>query len=158
MTRLLIIEDDEDDYFITTDLLREADGTYDVQWERDARGGLAALTAGGYEACLLDFRLGATTGLELLAEARASGIDMPIILLTGQRERETDLQAMLAGASDYLVKGTLDAPALERAIRYAVDRTQHTRALAESESRSRSLMESAGDGILIIDHDGLIVS
>ena len=158
MTRLLIIEDDEDDYFITTDLLREADGTYDVQWERDARGGLAALTAGGYEACLLDFRLGATTGLELLAEARASGIDMPIILLTGQRERETDLQAMLAGASDYLVKGTLDAPALERAIRYAVDRAQHTRALAESESRSRSLMESAGDGILIIDHDGLIVS
>jgi diguanylate cyclase (GGDEF)-like protein/PAS domain S-box-containing protein len=158
VTRLLIIEDDEDDYFITTDLLREADGTYDVDWERDARGGLAALTAGGYEACLLDFRLGATTGLELLAEARSSGVDMPIILLTGQRERETDLQAMLAGASDYLVKGTLDAAALERAIRYAVDRAQHTRALAESESRSRSLMESAGDGILIIDHDGLVVS
>jgi diguanylate cyclase (GGDEF)-like protein/PAS domain S-box-containing protein len=155
---LLLIEDDEDDYLITVDLLREAAETYHVQWERDAATGLAALKARGHDACLLDFRLGATTGLEVLKEAREAGVDTPIVLLTGQSDRETDLQAMAAGASDYLVKGSFDALSLERCIRYAIDRAASVRALAESERRTRSLMENAGDGILILRGDGSVDS
>jgi len=156
MPNLLLIEDDEDDYLITVDLLRDAADKYHVQWERDADRGLEALRSRDHDACLLDFRLGATTGLEVLKAARAEGVDTPIILLTGQSDRETDLQAMAAGASDYLVKGSFDALSLERCIRYAMDRAASVKALAESERRSRSLMESAGDGILILQADGAV--
>ncbi len=158
MPNLLLIEDDEDDYLITVDLLREAAETYHVQWERDAATGVAALQARGHDACLLDFRLGATTGLEVLTAVREAGVDTPIVLLTGQSDRDTDLQAMAAGASDYLVKGSFDALALERCIRYAIDRSASVRALAESERRARSLMETAGDGILILRGDGSVES
>ena len=158
MPNLLLIEDDEDDYLITVDLLREAAETYHVQWERDATTGLDALAKRGHDACLLDFRLGATTGLDVLKAAREAGVDTPIVLLTGQSDRETDLQAMAAGASDYLVKGSFDALSLERCIRYAIDRAASVRALAESERRARSLMESAGDGILILRDDGSVES
>ena len=84
-----------------------------MNWDRFFRAGARApidpAPGGDPDACLLDFRLGATTGLEVLTAVREAGVDTPIVLLTGQSDRETDLQAMAAGASDYLVKGSFDA-------------------------------------------------
>jgi signal transduction histidine kinase len=74
-----------------------------------------------YDICLLDYFLGARSGLEILNEARRKGLSMPVILLTGQGEYDIDLRAMRAGAADYLVKDHLSAPLLERSIRYAVE-------------------------------------
>jgi len=95
-----------------------------------------------FDVCLLDYRLGAQTGLELLKDARGRGSKCPSILLTGQGAHEIDIEATLAGASDYLVKGDLNALKLERSIRYAVqqrqieeERIQH---LLEQEERSKA--------------------
>ena len=79
-------------------------------------------------------------------------------MLTGQDDRESDVQVMRAGAADYLVKGDVDALTLERAIRYSMDRSASMQALADSERQFRSLLESALDGILIVDHAGSVVS
>ena len=76
-----------------------------------------------HDVCLVDYRLGAETGIDLLRAALERGCQAPIILLTGQGEHEIDLEAMKAGAADYLVKGRLDAGLLERSIRYAIERT-----------------------------------
>ena len=65
---------------------------------------------------------------------------------------------MRSGAADYLVKGDLDALTLERAIRYSMDRSASTQALADSERQFRSLLESALDGILIVDHTGSVAA
>ena len=75
-----------------------------------------------HDVYFLDYRLGEYHGLELLKEAMAEGCKAPMILLTGQGDHKVDIEAMRAGAFDYLVKGRLDSNLLERSIRYALDR------------------------------------
>ncbi|MBL9084388.1 MAG: response regulator, partial [Planctomycetales bacterium] len=128
--RVLLVDDDQDDYLLTSEQLRDAFGArLALTWEGSYETGLAALREREFDVCLLDFRLGARTGLELLVEARAAGVETPIILLTGQGEREVDMQAMQAGASDYLTKDQLSAGLVERAIRHALERHRDRRAL-----------------------------
>jgi signal transduction histidine kinase len=85
-----------------------------------------------HDVYLLDYRLGQRTGVDLMREAVERGCAGPIILLTGQGDRATDMEAMKAGAADYLIKGQLDAPLLERSIRYAIERHRDRQALREA--------------------------
>ena len=80
-------------------------------------------------------------GIDLLRNAHAAGIRVPMLMMTGVADRETDVEAMQAGAADYLVKGRFDGEQLARAIRYAVDRTRYLAQLADSEARYRTLFE-----------------
>lgn len=157
--RVLLVEDDEDDYFLTTDLLEQVRGTaYEVEWIIDPLQALIAMQETDYDVCLLDFRLGAQTGLDVLHSMQDLLLDVPCILLTGQSDNEIDRAAMEAGAADYLVKGELDAQILERAIRYAVGNAATLRSLRESEERFRGVVEAATDGIALLDRRGRILS
>ncbi|MDQ3943433.1 MAG: response regulator, partial [Actinomycetota bacterium] len=109
--RVLLVEDDEDDYVIIRDLLAEIE-EFDLEWVTDYAGALNAIAREEHDVCLLDYRLGERSGLEVLREASGRGYGTPMILLTGQGDREVDLQAMQAGAADFLVKGRIDAPLL----------------------------------------------
>ena len=80
--------------------------------------GVARNPANGFPARLLGNR----DGLELMREVVANGCTAPMILLTGQADHHVDVQAMTAGAMDYLVKGRIDSDLLERSIRYAMAR------------------------------------
>ena len=123
VVRVLLVEDDEDDYVLTRDLLAEGfGGGVTVEWASTRSAGLELLTEALFDVALLDFNLGRETGLDLLREARARGCRTPVIMLTGQDDRTTDLNAMHAGAADYLVKGRVTGDMLERAIRYARER------------------------------------
>lgn len=141
--RILLIDDDEDCYVFTRVLLSRVEGsTFQVDWASTYEAGLAELRKGAHDACLLDYQLGAHDGLELLREALAAGCRAPIIMLTGQGDHEIDLQAMKAGAADYLVKNTYETARLERSIRYAVERRQLLDAL---EKRAEELKRSRED-------------
>lgn len=138
--RILLVEDDEDDYILTRELIREFRWSTPVlEWESDFARALDAMVADEYDVYLLDYRLGPHSGLDLLQAAVEKGCKAPIILLTGQGDHEVDLQAMIAGAADYLVKGTLEVTILERAIRYAM---QHRRMVAELAETRMRLAES----------------
>jgi diguanylate cyclase (GGDEF)-like protein len=120
---VLLVEDDEDDYVLTLDLLAEGFGSrFTVEWASTRTAGLDRLTEKCFDVALLDYNLGSETGIDLLREARSRGCRTPVIMLTGQDDRATDLNAMHAGAADYLVKGRVTADMLERAIRYARER------------------------------------
>jgi FixJ family two-component response regulator len=120
---ILLVDDDEEELMIMRELLAEVDGLVcKLDWVASYDAGLAALGDGSHDICLLDYRLGAHTGLELLQAAVAQGCRAPIIMLTGQEDRDVDIAAMHAGAADYLAKGTIDPRLLERAIRYAIER------------------------------------
>ena len=153
LLKVLLVEDDEDDYVIIRDLLSEMD-RFELEWVTDYDDALKAIERKEHDVCLLDYRLGERSGLEFLREALERGHKGPIILLTGQGDREVDLEAMQAGAADYLVKGQIDAPLLERSIRYAFTRT--LRILGESEKRFRSLVQNGSDIITILDAEGTI--
>ncbi len=130
--RVLIADDDEDDYILTRDLLLRIERTrFQLDWTPTYEGALDAIELNQHDVYLFDFHLGHADGLELLREALARGCKAPIILLTGNDNWETDVEAMKAGAADYLVKGHLDARLLERSIRYALERTRAQAELLE---------------------------
>ncbi len=158
---MLLIEDDEDDFILVRDLLSEVeDARYTLLWATTFNEGLAQLFNDQVDICLLDYRLGAYTGLDLLREAMRKGCRVPIIFLTGQTEREVDLEAMRSGAVDYLVKDELRTTSIERAIRYAIERAATTAELEQlavdlREARNKALEASQAKSELIawISHD-----
>jgi signal transduction histidine kinase/DNA-binding response OmpR family regulator len=121
--RVLLVEDDEDDCFLTRDLLKDIKSRpHEMSWESTYESGLRVMLRNQHDVCLVDYRLGAHNGVDLLRAAQAQGCGAPIIILTGLGEQQVDLAAMKAGAADYLVKGRLDSNQLERSIRYAIER------------------------------------
>ncbi len=129
--RVLLVEDDEDDYRLTRELLAEVPGyRVHLDWAPSYEAGLTALARRAHDVCLLDYRLGECTGLDLLRRAAAEDYRIPFILLTGHSAFELDVEAMRAGAADYLQKDRIDATALERAIRYTLERKRDREALA----------------------------
>jgi|SRR5262249_42491543 len=141
--RILLVDDDEDDYIITRDLLSEiGEMDFHLDWVGTYGTALEVINRAEHDVYLVDFGLGERNGLELLRDALARGCKAPIILLTGQGDHEIDIEAMKAGAADYLVKGQIAAPLLERSIRYAIERAQTLQALRNSEDEYRRLFNS----------------
>jgi putative two-component system response regulator len=131
--RILLIEDDEEDYRFTRELPSGLPGARsEVSWANDYRAGIEASRTAKYDVCLVDYRLGAESGIDLLRELVADGHSMPVILLTGHDDREIDVKAARAGAADFLVKGEINAALLERTIRYAIRTHSAERALHDS--------------------------
>ena len=122
--KILLIDSDENDFIVTRALLEEIDRDhFELHWVATYQEGVAAFQKCEYDVYLAEYRLGKKTGIDLLVAAQRHYCNSPIILLTGQGDREIDLAAMRCGAADYLVKGKIDAPLLERSIRYALPRS-----------------------------------
>jgi diguanylate cyclase len=119
---VLMIDDDEDEFVITRDLLSDLGEGYRLSWFDTFEKGMSEIVKDDYSICLLDFNLGAESGIDFLEEAMSRRCQIPIILLTGRGDYKIDVAAMKAGASDYLDKRQLSPPILERAIRYAIER------------------------------------
>jgi sigma-B regulation protein RsbU (phosphoserine phosphatase) len=156
--RVLVVDDDEDDFLITRARLREIEGTrFEVDCVDDGDVALARLAAGRrYDICLLDYRLGRKSGLDLLRSLTAAGNTLPIILLTGQEDREVDREAVRLGASDYLVKGQIDATLLERSIRYALRQKRTEEALRRQSEFVSAVLNSAGALVIVLDREGRV--
>ncbi len=151
---VLLVDDDEDNYALIAEMLRESQATrFEVEWVQQYDRAVERLGAGagvngdGIDACLIDYRVGGRNGIDLVREARVSGCDLPMILLMGQGDREVDLEAMKAGASDFLRKETLAADGLERSIRHAVQRhhveRERNELLLVAQARAEQLRELA---------------
>ena len=119
--KLLLIDDDRLQARIVQQQLKSFRGEpYAFEWASTYEEGLARLLSGEHTACLLDFQLGPRDGLELIREAKENGCEVPIIFLTAESSSDIDIEAMNAGALDYLVKGEISAAMLERSLRYAL--------------------------------------
>jgi diguanylate cyclase (GGDEF)-like protein/PAS domain S-box-containing protein len=127
--RVLLVDDDEEEFILLEAMLSTSQpgASYPelaLEWVSRYEEAAAAFSGGQYDAYLIDYRLGHRSGLDLLREAAERGCQAPIIMLTGQGNYDVDLAAMQLGAADYLVKGQLNLPLLERSIRYAIERKQ----------------------------------
>ncbi|PSQ81143.1 MAG: hybrid sensor histidine kinase/response regulator [Bacteroidetes bacterium QS_8_68_15] len=124
---VLLVEDDHERDALIERLLKQAPTVAcDLTREFSYEAGREAISSGRFDAALVDYRLGARTGVDLIADAADAGVHTPLILLTGSEDRpEIDLEAMEAGAADYLPKDDLDAERLERALRYARERAPY---------------------------------
>lgn len=146
--RILLVDDDEDDFVITRRLLKDGGtGRFTLEWVSTVDSARRVIAERRHDVYLLDYVLGSANGLELIRDSRADGCQAPMIVMTGQGSRDVDMKALKAGAADYLVKGEITGPLLERAIRYALEKSRTVAALKESEERYALAVEGASDGL-----------
>lgn len=152
---VLLIDDEEDCYQLARAALSDVRGTdYQVDWRDDYDGGLEAIQSEQYDVCIVDYRLGHRSGIDLIRSAVESGCTIPLILMTAAGSREIDLQAMHAGTSDYIDKShQLNPWMLERAIRYAIERTSAARKIATFHQELRQKNEELSQYVYTVSHD-----
>jgi len=154
----MVVEDDEDDYFIMNDYLKSiTTGTFKAHWCHSYSTAIERMRQNDCDICFVDYRLGIKTGLDFISQSLAEGSEMPFILLTGKGNPEIDRQAVVIGATDYLVKGELTPEKLERCIRYSLERSATMKALKANEKKYRSIFEKSKDAIFIGDHKGRLI-
>src|SRR5579859_221469 len=153
-TRILIVEDDEDDFLIIEACIKDIpDKGFHIDWCYDYNEALHRISQGAYDLYFVDYLLGAKTGLELLRDAIALGCEEPLVLLTGIGNRDLDVQAMTIGAVDYLVKSEINTEKLERSIRYALERSAYIKALRNNERKFRNIFERSKDAVFLTGDD-----
>jgi len=152
LAKILIVDDDEDDFIITSGYIRDIKGNnFEIEWASNYAKGINKMKTGNHDLYFVDYRLGAKSGLDFLAEAKRIECDSPIILLTGQGNYSIDLEAMQYGAIDYLIKSELNKEKIERSIRYALERAKSIKALRDSENKYRRIFEKSRDIIFVAD-------
>lgn len=146
--RILIIDDDEDDFILTRTFLESIeDRKFDIQWCYNYKRALELIAQKQFDLYFVDYRLGAKTGIDLLREACDKNCEEPIILLTGKGNTAIDKQAMEMGAVDYLVKSELTTEKLERCIRYSLERSATLKALKANEKKYRNIFEKSKEAV-----------
>jgi signal transduction histidine kinase len=137
---VLLVDDDQDDYYLTRDLLADIpNARFKLDWVDSFDRAVEEMKLARHDVFLVDYRLDSHNGLELLSKFARSKV--PIIMLTGEDDRSLDLQAMQLGAMDYLVKGAINAPLLERSIRYSIARKRTEEQLREAQERLEERVE-----------------
>lgn len=155
-THILVIEDDEDDYFILSETLKEIPFAKKTEWAINYEKAKEFLAKEEYEVCLVDYRLGAQTGIDIISKMSVTHPNIPCILLTGLKENKIDEEALKSGAYDYIVKGQYNADTLGRSIRYSISRAASTKELKLSENKFKGLFDNAPTYIFIVDDNKII--
>jgi PAS domain S-box-containing protein len=159
--RLLLVEDsDQDEALVVLNLRR---GGFDPRVTRveTAAGFEEALSRDSWDLIIADYNLPSFSGFEALAIFNRAKLDLPFILVSGTVGEEVAVEAMRAGAQDYLLKDHLTrlAPAVIRELREANVRAKRRvaeNALRDSELRYRTLVENSNDLITELDFEGRV--
>ena len=153
---VLLLEDNPGDVRLFREFLHE-DGLAQIELDQVERlkTGLEHLAQGKPDVILLDLGLPDSQGLETFAKVYAQAPEVPIVVLTGLNDTEQAVEAVTAGAQDYLVKGDFSGGLLVRAIRYAIERKRSEEALRESEQKYRLLVDTVNETILVAQ-DGML--
>ncbi|MCL4741398.1 MAG: hybrid sensor histidine kinase/response regulator [Phycisphaerales bacterium] len=147
--RVLLVDDDEDMLVLVRAWLEDVEsGRYEVDWAPSAADARRIIGDDRYDAYLIDYRLGAESGIDLLREVAGALPDRPAILMTGQGGRSVDRDALEAGATEYVQKCAASAETLERAIRYAM--AQKCAQRLERERRSAQEAARAMERVLAV--------
>ena len=148
LVRVLLVEDDEDDFLLTRDLLDGQDRTkFTLDWAASFEQARDRIRAGEHDIYLIDHRLGKETGLELVRQSFGNGAVPPVIMLTGYDDYEVDLEANLLGVTDFLLKSELSSTLIERSIRYALRHHTMVSELRQTQDRYALAVRGANDGI-----------
>lgn len=152
--KILIIDDDEDDFFITSEYIKSIPGNnFKVEWCYEYDEAVEIICKAEHELYFVDYYLGAKTGLDLIKEAIELKCEEPFILLTGIGNQKIDIEAMKAGAVDYLAKSELDSEKLERCIRYSYERSRSLKALKANERKFRNIFERSTDAVFLANEE-----
>jgi PAS domain S-box-containing protein len=153
----LLVEDNPADARLIREMLKDSPaGTFQVEEVGRLDSALERLRQGTFDVVLLDFALPDSQGMQTLTRTQQASRDVPIVVLTGLDDERLALEAVRAGAQDYLVKGRFESQLLVRTIRYAVQRKRAEEAVRRVNAYNRSLVEASLDPLVTIGPDGKI--
>ena len=151
--RVLLVEDEPGDAFLVKTQLKQIDSDhFEVTWAQSLLDAGRHLAAQAFNVILLDLSLPDSEGMATVSSTKALAGDTPIVILSGHGDTDFAVNALGAGAADYMVKGDFGYGGLGRVIRYALFRT-------EMEAHNKLLvaaLDAAANGIVITDIDGRI--
>ncbi|NWF67570.1 MAG: response regulator [Chloroflexi bacterium] len=154
LLKILLVDDSRDQYSLIRDFLEIAQLRCTLDWIAEYEAALEIIARQEHDVYLIDYQLGEYNGLDLMRAAHTRGSHAPMILLTSHSERGIDDEALRIGAADYLEKVEIKPSTLERAIRYAVERTRSAAALRDSEERLRAFIRSSPSMMFALDREG----
>ncbi|MHB9022981.1 MAG: sensor histidine kinase [Armatimonadota bacterium] len=159
--RLLLVEDSEDDALLLVEALRT--GGFDPHYRRVETEPVfrAALAEESWDLLIADYVLPRFSGIAAIRISREAGYDMPVIMVSGKVGEDTAVEAMRAGAQDYLLKGNLSrlVPAIRRELRDAQvrrERRQAESALEHALNLAQQYLDIAGVMMLALDQEGRV--
>ena len=153
--KVLLIEHDAGFARYVGEMLGQArELTADICPVEDLNRGLSQLSCGHFDVCLIDMSLPDGAGLANVSLLRAGAPQLPIIVAGDSDDEMVALEAVHAGAHDYLVKAQLTPGWLERSIRYAIERHQMDRTLLEAEEKYHSVFDHLVEGIFQTTPEG----
>jgi PAS domain S-box-containing protein len=159
--RALLVEDSEDDGLLVARELKK--GGFDLFYQRvDTLPAMAAaLKHHTWDVVISDHSMPQFSAPAALALLKEHGLDVPFIIVSGCIGEDVAVEAMKAGAHDYMLKDDMArlVPAIQRELREAEERNSRKSAEAahqETEARTQAILENAADGIITIDETGVI--
>ncbi len=156
-TRILYVDDDPDDFFLISALLKKIPDTEYQLVNAESLEEAVSLLDQNFDVFLVDYKLGKNTGLELIKRIKEVRKHSPVIMVTGMSTGTVDREALSLGASDYLIKGEFDANTLDRILRYAIRDAKVMESLDDAAAKFRSIFDRAGDPFMLMDASGKIL-
>ncbi len=160
---VLLLDDDRDDAHLFA--VRSMGRKFKLQWCDSISAAIEQLGASTIDVIVLDLGLREGQGIDSFRRIKAAARDIPIVVFSGNENVELATAAVREGAQDYLVKGTFEAPLLERSLRYAIERKRlilhdlrrEKEAVTERE-RLAAIVNSTDDAVVSVDTNGILMS
>jgi PAS domain S-box-containing protein len=157
--RVLVIEDSQADAKLVVAALRRGGHTFEFERVDSEAAMRSALACGTWDIITCDWAMPGFSAPVALSVLKDSGLDIPFIIVSGTVGEELAVDAMRAGANDYVIKDRLArlAPAVDRELRDAQVRRAQRRAAADlraSEERYRRIVENTNQGVWVMDLEG----
>ena len=153
--KILLVEDNPDDVFFLGTVLRKVTGThFQLETAPNLAASIERLAAADIDLVILDLTLPDSTGLDTFNGLKSHARNVPIIILSGMDDETLAVNAVHAGAEDYLVKGRADSQLITRAIFYAMERSDARKAVIKAEEKFRSIFENSVSGIFQTTPEG----
>lgn len=136
---------------------------FEVDTVADGTSGLDTCRATAYDVIIVDHDMPGVTGLEVIRKLCTSGMDSPVIMLTGQGDQQLAVDALKSGAADYLVKDVearylhILPTVLDLALKnsnMAREKERVEKELEASEAFNKAILEHSNDGIAVVSIDG----
>ena len=157
--RVLLIEDDPDDYLLTADAAGDvSDAKIELVWTEDPASGVERAASDAFDAILLDYELGTTTGLDVMEQLRALQLDTPVVFLTGYSDPAIGQMVVRRGADEYLFKQEMNPVTLQRSIHHAIERREYVERIEQREALHSAVLASLHEGVMAFDASGVVTN
>ena len=143
-TTILLIEDNPDDVQVLRRLVMRQPGSFRVDLAYTGAEAIEKIASGGFDIAFVDHQLPDQSGLTFIKTIRILAPNLPVVMLTGHGDERLAVAVMKAGAYDFVRKRDLDDEALDRILRYVLERSRLEREVhqAQEQLRERAIRDS----------------